>query len=191
MESQPKFYLPNVAFGNQLTLINFLRSLDIELVVESVDVLTRVENEAVIIPGNGNWHAYLDSGLIDLVKRQSSAKFIGICGGMQIFFESSDEAEGKGAGIFAGKSVKLNSVVPRLGLEPVSDGNHYYFANTFGVVTQNIFENALTYEVNKQAYLGYFNCNRFAGFQFHPEVSGPTGRNIFRKLLDGIKKKNA
>ena len=110
---------------------------------------------------------------------------MGICGGFQVMFESSEEGFESGLGICQGTIERLNSdCFPHVGSKLVSDGNKYYFLNCFGAPLIKLPGETKTYKIFERDYIASWQYKKFAGFQFHPEVSGKSGRNIFIKTLD-------
>lgn len=153
----------------------------------------------LILPGVG---AYLDamnclisSGMRDAVVKayQVGKPILGICLGMQMLFDSSQEGmENNGSkavdglGMLHGKIVKfdIDLKVPHVGwnsVEPMRDSvlyrgiedKYFYFVHSYYLPRNNLFTNAITeYGVN-------FSCSieseNLFGVQFHPEKSGDTG----------------
>ena len=175
--------LPKLNFGNLNTIKSFLDQIGITHNTIEVKEIINLHEGKVLIPGNGNWKSYIDSGLVELIKKNKNLKFIGICGGLQIFFDSSEENPGKGASILEGKVIKLSSITPTIDYLPVSNYGHMYFSNSYGIPFKK-FDNALveSYKIDNKNYIACIQYKNYVGFQFHPEVSGPSGIKVFKEF---------
>ena len=122
-------------------------------------IITSDENEInaasnIILPGVGSFgdamHSIREKGLEDVIKKSAdgSKHFLGICLGLQLLFESSEESPGvDGLGIFKGKIVTIpkdNGLkVPHIGWNSVSlnqtdgifenlrDNSYFYFVHSY------------------------------------------------------------
>lgn len=156
--------------------------------------------DAVILPGVGNFapaaarvRSMRDS-LAGIIER--GLPVLGICLGMQLLFDQSEEAPGEGLHLFPGRVVRLpESVkVPHIGwntleiaqphplLEGVADGEWVYFVHSFypEPAEEKIVLARCDYGIRFPAIVGR---GSLFGTQFHPEKSGPTGRKILRNFL--------
>lgn len=178
------FFLPELNFGNLRTIESFLKNLNLNYCNISYKDLNKIESGILIIPGNGNWSSYIKSGIVDLIKNKKELIFIGICGGFQIFFQNSEEGDGEGAAVMSGNVIKLSSVIPTIGYINVGIHGPMYFSNSYGVPFDE-FKDAKVefYQYGGQKFLGCFKFENYIGFQFHPEVSGKPGRDIFLKYI--------
>jgi imidazole glycerol-phosphate synthase subunit HisH len=124
---------------------------------------------------------------------------IGICLGMQLLFDGSDEGDGAGLGIIAGRVTRLRAVrVPQIGwnevkavarepLFAVAPLPMVYYANSYvcrpadpGVVT------AWT-EHETDRFPAAVRARRAVGVQFHPEKSSTQGVRFLRAFLDAAR----
>jgi len=164
--------------------------------------------KALIIPGQGAFDPAIENlnkiGLIDEIKKwiRSGKSFMGICLGLQILFEESEEGNNKGIGIIKGKIKKIppikNQRIPHIGwcnLLPLKDGNllfkderdkwvyfdHSYFAapNDESIVTASVEYGP----INLTAIIEYENL---IACQFHPEKSGNIGQSLLYRWLQTI-----
>ena len=114
---------------------------------------------------------------------------MGICIGLQVLFEGSEESPGtKGLGIFKGKVVRFKKgKIPQIGWNKIKSktiGNGYaYFVNSYYAVPEDkkIIESTSDYYGKFAAAVKKDNI--FAA-QFHLEKSGKFGLDILRKWLD-------
>ena len=180
-------YIPELDFGNLRTLGAFLETLNLRFSYVQNNNLTKIEKGIILIPGNGNWSSYIKSGFVNLIRNKKELIFIGICGGFQIFFESSEESPGKGAGLVPGHVKKLSSIIPRIGYLDIGNHGHMYFSNSYGVQIEEFnFETVESYRYDDKDYIGCFKYKNLIGFQFHPEVSGNAGKEIFLKYIKNL-----
>ena len=153
----------------------------------------------IILPGVGSAKATMDSlkelnlikPLKEIVHSKKKIPFLGICIGMQILFEYSEEDEAQCLGWLPGKVVKFDAKktrVPQMGWNKVkfikdtnirdTNEDYFYFVNSYYAQAEG---NDVWGEAN---YSGKFtaavNRGNIYGMQFHVEKSGEAGL----KLLD-------
>lgn len=138
----------------------------------------------------------LTQPLIDTIN--TGTPFLGICLGLQVLFEESQEAPGiKGLGILPGKVLKFKwGKIPHIGWNKldITDNNslltndYVYFVNSFYAVPDdtNVISAYSNYYMNFTAAVEHDNIT---AFQFHPERSGKTGEKIFKNWLEVSAKK--
>ena len=191
--------------GNIKSVEKALQFLGQEPVVTR-DKETLLQAEKVIVPGvgafgdaMGKMHQY---GLVEVL-REIAAKgtpLLGICLGLQLFFESSEETPGvEGLGLLPGKIVRIpdkegfkvlhmgwNSIqinpASRL-LKGIEEGAYVYFVHSYYLQAENEADVAATtdYVVNIHAAAEHENI--FAT-QFHPEKSGEIGLRILKNFIE-------
>lgn len=148
----------------------------------------------VIIPGVGSAYNVMRSlkktNLIQTIKSLSQP-VLGICIGMQILFEFSDEGKVDCLGLIPGSVERFKSLdhlkVPQMGWNKVSFNNslsefnnYYYFANSyFNPINQFTIAQS-QYGVSFTAAIKYKN---FIGCQFHPEKSSLAGSKFLKNFL--------
>ena len=135
----------------------------------------------------------IDKVLYDVVEQKKP--LLGICLGMQMFFEKSYEyGEHKGLGILQGEIVKLpeNVKIPHMGwnslnikkksplFEGLSEEPYVYFVHSYHLNTEADIVSATTY-YGKEIQVAAQKENVFA-LQFHPEKSGDVGLNILQNF---------
>ena len=170
------------------------------------DKETLLQAEKVIVPGvgafgdaMGKMHQY---GLVEVL-REIAAKgtpLLGICLGLQLFFESSEETPGvEGLGLLPGKIVRIPDKegfkIPHMGwnsiqinpasrlLKGIEEGAYVYFVHSYYLQAENEADVAATtdYVVNIHAAAEHENI--FAT-QFHPEKSGEIGLRILKNFIE-------
>lgn len=190
--------------GNIFSLKNSL-----EKVGATVDVITNFDNEntfsGLILPGVGNFDPAMNS-IRDLSKIQfkeyvGNMPVLGICLGMEMFFEKSEEGKEKGLNVIDGKVVILPSSmkVPHMGwnnleikkpgkiLESVEDGSWAYFVHSYRVKpdSNDVITAESDYGIKVPAVVEQDN---FYGTQFHPEKSSAVGKIMLGNFLRECKK---
>lgn len=191
--------------GNIKSVEKALQFLGQEPVVTR-DKETLLQAEKVIVPGvgafgdaMGKMHQY---GLVEVL-REIAAKgtpLLGICLGLQLFFESSEETPGvEGLGLLPGKIVRIPDKegfkIPHMGwnfiqinpasrlLKGIEEGAYVYFVHSYYLQAENETDVAATtdYVVNIHAAAEHENI--FAT-QFHPEKSGEIGLRILKNFIE-------
>ena len=166
-----------------------------------------IENAShVILPGVGSFGDAMDSirsrGLEEVIKNAASGnkKFLGICLGLQLLFEKSEESPGvKGLGIFNGNIVKIpdNNLlkVPHMGWNSVSlnqkngifkdikEESYFYFVHSFFLkdADKDIVAATTQYGVNIECAVQKGNI---CATQFHPEKSGEIGLKLLKNFVE-------
>lgn len=174
-------------------------------------IITADENEInaashIILPGVGSFgdamHSIREKGLEDVIKKSAdgSKHFLGICLGLQLLFESSEESPGvDGLGIFKGKIVTIpkdNGLkVPHIGWNSVSlkqtdgifenlrDNSYFYFVHSYYLkhADEKVVAGTTEYGVPIQCAV---QQGRVSATQFHPEKSSEAGLTILRNFVN-------
>jgi imidazole glycerol-phosphate synthase subunit HisH len=168
------------------------------LVTSDADRIARAP--AVVLPGQGAFGTCMENltaaGLVEPVVQaaRSGRPFLGICVGMQILFEESEESPGvRGLGVFRGKVVRFphraDLKVPHMGwnqlrvkrrvptLADVADGDYVYFVHSFHPEPADRDVIATTTEYGIEFVSSVGRDNVYAGV-FHPEKSQQVGQRL-------------
>ena len=184
--------------ANIASLRAALSRLGSESVVTSdPDVIRRAPR--VLLPGVGNAHsamAKLRGAGLDTLIPTLKQPLLGICLGMQLLFERSDEGPANCLGVIPGSIGKLEAApgkpVPHMGwnqftqvradalLDGVSSLDHVYFVHSFAAPTSGATVAITDYGV---AFTAVARRDNFCGTQFHPERSGVVGARILANFL--------
>jgi glutamine amidotransferase len=141
--------------------------------------------ERVILPGVGSAKsamAHLEAtGAADALRARfaEDASILGICLGLQLALESSQEDGGvTGLGLVEGDAVRLTEGrVPRLGWSVVRPwGDAFYFAHSYAARTPRAVASV-------GGVVAAVRSGSFFGVQFHPEKSGPAGLEFLDQCL--------
>jgi len=122
---------------------------------------------------------------------------LGICLGMQLLFDASDEGVGEGLGLIAGRVTRLNAArVPQIGwnaLEDVSDPlfaraalRTAYYANAFACRPADPAAVVAWSTHESDRFPAAVRVGNTLGVQFHPEKSSAPGVEFIRRFIDDI-----
>lgn len=160
------------------------------------------EASHVILPGVGHARHGMEQlakmDLIDTIK-QLQQPVLGICLGMQLLFEHSEEGETDCLGIIPGVCKRLipdfTTSVPHMGWnvlnwekkyhplqKNIEEDDHFYFVHSYAVP---ISEHTVASCSHGQDFSAIVNYRNFCATQFHPERSGSVGEQLllnFSKL---------
>lgn len=191
--------------GNLMSVHNSLDFLGYENKV--ADTPAVIDGAAgVILPGVGAFPDAMDalhaSGLTDAVLRAAKEKpFLGICLGMQMLFEESDEVRlCKGLGLLPGRIERIQTALklPQIGwnaleilrpnamTEGIASGDYVYFVHSFMACPAQEDDLAAVTDYGTRVPAMVARGNLF-GCQFHPEKSGKVGLRMlqnFAKLTE-------
>ena len=186
--------------GNLHSLAKALDVPGVELVIEP-DPVRAVDADLLVLPGVGAFgaaaerlapgrdamRAAIDRGL----------PVVGICLGMQLLFEASEEGAGAGLGIMAGRVQRLratrvphigwNSVEPAPGTGPsLSLPPTVYYANSFVCrpSDESVVAAWTTHETDR--FPAIVRAGSAVGVQFHPEKSSAPGVRFLRELVAAV-----
>lgn len=163
----------------------------------------------VILPGVGAFGDAMEKlhryGLVDVIMEtvQTHIPFLGICLGLQLLFESSEESEGvKGLGILPGRIVRLPEEtglkIPHIGwnslrypnkgrlFEGISEESYVYFVHSYYLKAEEPGIVTATTEYAAHIHASVEKGNVFA-CQFHPEKSSEVGMRILRNFMQVTK----
>lgn len=183
--------------GNLKSICNMLDFLGEKYQISS-DSKEIEEAGRIIFPGQGHFAQAMknleNKNLIEPIKTAISndSKFLGICIGLQVLFEKSEEApEIKGLGIIKGEVKKFKKgKIPQIGWNKIKTtqnnsylaDDYFYFVNSYYVApeNQNIISSTCNYGIDFAASIEYKNL---IAVQFHPEKSSEAGVKFFKKWL--------
>jgi glutamine amidotransferase len=166
----------------------------------------------LVLPGVGSFGTGMSNlherGLIDALNEavlKKGTPILGICLGMQLFADGSEEAPGvQGLGWIPGQVRKFSKSAPRLphigfnGVNPSApnllfgpkhsiSSEDFYFVHSYRFVTENL-SHVLAHTIYGDEFVSAVQKTNIFGVQFHPEKSQSSGLKLisrFIKLLPG------
>tara|TARA_B110000003_G_scaffold53347_1_gene53094 strand:+ start:41093 stop:41674 length:582 start_codon:yes stop_codon:yes gene_type:complete len=153
--------------------------------------------DKIIFPGVGEASSAMnklkDTGLIDDIKKLKQP-VLGICLGMQLMCNKTEEGQTEGLGIFDVTVKRFSSSVkvPHMGwntitnlksklFKDISDKEYMYLVHSY-YVEEN--ENTIATTDYELPYASAIQKDNFYGVQFHPEKSGKLGEKILQNFLN-------
>ncbi len=207
--NQPKITIIDYGVGNTHSVWNAIKSLDYRRVKISRVASEILESDALVLPGVGAFKACIENlrryGLHEILwdaVLHRDKPILGICVGMQIMADSSQEnGMHQGLGWIPGRVVKLELqrpyMVPHVGwnnLQFVDNcklfssehkSPHFYFDHSYHYECDSKFVIATCdYAIPITAAVAR---NNIFGVQFHPEKSSTNGLRLFRSFFSGVK----
>ena len=192
-----KIAVIHLPFSNLASITRYVqvKKLNYSIISQEADLSNF---DKLILPGVGTFGNAIEflknNNLFFQIKEFASDKSkttIGICLGMQILFESSDESIGcEGISVFKGSVSRMKKksgfVLPHIGWNSVKKNKQFnlnipdmYFVHSY-MCKPNKDQDILLKTTYGEEFCSAVNKNKIYGFQFHPEKSGPAGY----KLLD-------
>lgn len=172
-----------------------------------VDQSSELESvDCLILPGVGSFDVAMEyienNGLrTRIVEYAGSGRtLLGICLGMQILFEGSDEGDRPGLSLIGGHVCRIPSGpdrVPNIGWRPVTrlgkpqaQNPQFFFMHSYGVLAGDLKQDPAASDVetvmcNVELVASVRHKNVF-GFQYHPEKSYTFGDKLLKEILDEI-----
>jgi glutamine amidotransferase len=154
----------------------------------------------VVLPGVGAardaMQRLTEAGLVDVI-RELTQPVLGICLGMQLLCDGSEEEDVDCLGIVPGTVRKLAATtqcpVPNMGwcqttvhsacpvLQGIATGSYFYYLHSYALPVSEYTLATATHAGEFSAVIAYKN---FIAAQFHPERSSATGAQLLRNFLD-------
>jgi len=181
----------NLNSGNLLSIVSAVEKCGFETeVIEK----PRSDFDVLVMPGQGhfgfvcaqleqnNWRKFI----LDWIEQ--GKKFVGICVGMQVLFESSlEDKKAQGLSVFKGTIEKLkHPKTPMVGWAQLGSGDKFYqeqfvyFVNSYGLPQSKYCVASVNYG---EQFCAIVQKDNVTGFQFHPEKSGSYGLEVLKRCL--------
>jgi imidazole glycerol-phosphate synthase subunit HisH len=190
--------------GNLHSLAKAIERGGVDVQVETDPVRAVVETDALVLPGVGAFGAAAERlapgrvAMRDAVARGLPA--IGICLGMQLLFDASDEGDGAGLGLIPGRVTRLRAErVPQIGWNTVEDTHDplfdaaplpiAYYANSFVCRPEDPSTVIAWSEHEEDRFPAAVRAGTAVGVQFHPEKSSSGGVRLLHAFLDEARRR--
>lgn len=186
--------------GNLASVSNALDRLQTDSII--TDNPAELENvSCVIFPGVGHAGAAMDdlrSRDLDVWLKNTEKPVLGICLGMQLLFESSEEGDSQMLGLIPGKLKKFDSSrakVPHMGwnrfetagnhplLKGINTSEYFYYVHSYFAPVTDHSVASCHYIEPFSSVVAYEN---FMGVQFHPEKSGEAGSLLLQNFVTHV-----
>lgn len=179
--------------------------------IERLGVSTEVTSDyevalnagGLLVPGVGAFGScmrqllQINGDLILKERLKLNRPTLGVCVGMQILFESSDESSEVGLALVAGKVKKLSAkVLPHIGWNEVHaekdmnlmrglDNQRFYFVHSYAATTapNNFLKATSNYG---EDFVAAIERGSLSAVQFHPEKSGDAGMQLLKNWVSAI-----
>jgi glutamine amidotransferase len=188
--------------GNLRSVLNAFKKLGADVVITQ-EKETIGSSNAIVLPGVGSFGKCVENlkrlELFDFIKGiiAGDKLYLGICLGMQILFEESEEAPGvEGMGVIKGRVSRFtgNVKVPHMGwnsieivkrhpmFEGVEEGSHFYFVHSFFCrpEKEGVTATKTTYGVE---FASSVLRGKVFACQFHPEKSQRIGLLLLQNFI--------
>jgi glutamine amidotransferase len=195
----PEAVIFDYGVGNLLSLKTALENAGLSTSI-GTNAQHLAKADAIALPGVGSFTAASDK--LDSVKETLQNKIkdgtplLGICLGLQLFFESSQEGPGTGLALFKGRNVQLPHTVkvPHMGwntlnivkqnelFDGVAEDTYVYFVHSLYPVPKDTSIVCTTTHYGTTFTSAIAHKNVY-GTQFHPEKSGEIGLRILKNFV--------
>jgi glutamine amidotransferase len=192
-----KVALFDYGVGNLHSLGKALENAGADVLVTD-DWETALAQEALVLPGVGAFAAALEALPDDrrpIVERiHAGMPVLGICLGMQLLFDSSEEGEGRGLGVVPGRVRRVQAaVVPQMGWNEVETTDDAlfdglpelvaYYANSYVCEPDDEGDAIGWTEYEGDRFVAAVRRGSIVGVQCHPEKSSTAGRQVIENFL--------
>jgi len=204
-----KIGLIDYGMGNLFSVQQAFKRLNQPLDIIS-DIKTLQSCDALILPGVGSF----DPAMMNLRKTElvpsiidwinNGKPLIGICLGLQLLFETSDEGSSEGLGVIKGHIRRLpqekNERIPHIGWAPIyktnecpilennSNSNWMYFVHSYSACPAEPKHTVATTKFGKTDVSAMVWHKNTGACQFHPEKSGVVGQKLIFNWINWLKK---
>jgi len=188
--------------GNLHSLAKAVTAAGAEVEIQS-DAAAAVKTEALLLPGVGAFAsatAFLERSRETVSEAlRAGLPCLGICLGMQLLFDTSEEGSGRGLGTIPGTVRRLTARhVPQIGWNEIEDPDDplfdsapitiAYFANSY-VCEPEDPNSAIAWATHENdRFVAAVRSGNTVGVQFHPEKSSVAGCNLVRAFLESARR---
>ena len=210
---EPLIAVVDYGAGNLVSIDQAFTSVGARtVVVRSGGELAAADADALVVPGVGAaapaMERLTDAGLVEPIKRWigDGRPYLGICLGLQLLFEGSDEDGATTLGVLAGRTIRLTDAptLPHIGwnqverrrAHPLFDGIRpsadFYFVHSYaGALAAPDEEAALADTTHGRPFVSAIAVDRLFGVQFHPERSGTDGLRLLANFVGIVRSGDA
>ena len=202
-----KIGIIDYGMGNIHSVTKALESLEEEIILIKNNQQTK-NCKALILPGVGSFDPAINNlrntDLIVDIKNwiKSGKSFLGICLGLQLLFDSSEEGLFNGLGIVKGQIKRIPQLsgqrIPHVGwcellptrenslLRSDESNNWVYFVHSYHAVPSNTNLIAANVSYGSEKLTAIIEQDNLLACQFHPEKSGKIGEKLLLRWINNI-----
>jgi len=206
-DNSKRIVIVDYGMGNLRSVFNKFRRMGyISEISSDKEVIKSADK--LILPGVGHFAKGMrnleEKGLIDVLNDKVLHKktpIFGICLGMQLFSEYSEEGDCRGLGWINAKTVrfriddKIKYKIPHIGWNTVNivnkagiddfltDEDFFYFVHSYHIQCRDMTDVWMTSRYEFE-FISAIKKNNIFGTQFHPEKSHDTGFNLLKKFIE-------
>lgn len=206
--SAGKIVIVDYGMGNLHSVLYKIKKLNADVVISSAKEEIASASK-IILPGVGHFAAGMkkinDLGLRDVLDKKAldeKVPVMGICLGMQLLTNFSEEGNAEGLGWIKAKTIRFNKdkvgalKIPHMGWNSVAIKNdpsgimlgingesYFYFVHSYYVKCENECDVLCRTNYGMEFDSGIFRENIF-GFQFHPEKSHDSGLTLLKNFVN-------
>jgi len=203
---RPVVHLLDYGAGNVRSVINAVNELGAEIIIiDNPQMINQAKK--ILFPGVGSFGTCVEAleskGFVEPLKEfiKSGKPLLGVCLGMQLLFEESEESPGyKGLGIIPSKIRKFDRTkvtVPHMGWNGVKihkDSNvmtsefqekDFYFVHSYRAIPDPSYQDWIltTTDYGDDEFVSSVQKGNTLAFQFHPEKSSDSGLKLLKNFL--------
>ena len=202
MKRAVKIAVLDYGAANMVSITKALAAVGAEVVVAARPTAL-VGVDAIVVPGVGaaapamehlREHGLLEP-LLEWVR--AGQPCLGICLGLQLFFDGSDEADAETLGFLPGRTVELVDAptLPHIGwntveavrthplFEGIPDGTHFYFVHSYAPAPADE-RDIVAFTTHGRPFVSAVAKGSLYGLQFHPEKSSEAGLQVLANFVD-------
>jgi glutamine amidotransferase len=200
---RPRIAVVDYGAGNLVSIEQALTAVGATVIVTR-DAEGLWDADAVVVPGVGAAAPAMARlarrGLVGPIRDwvERDRPFLGICLGLQLLFEASDEDGATTLGVLRGRTSRLLDAptLPHIGwnqvertrehplFEGIADGADLYFVHSFaGVPADGVEDVVLARTEHGRPFVSAVARGRLVGVQFHPERSGDDGLRLLANFV--------
>ena len=201
-EAGPRIAVVDYDAGNLVSIEQALTSVGAR-VARATDPAGLDGVDALVVPGVGAAAPAMErlraAGLVDpiLTWIEADRPFLGICLGLQLLFEGSDEDDAETLGVLPGRARRLADAptLPHIGwnqverrrphpaLEGIAPDADFYFVHSYAGAPDGADDLVLAETTHGGTFVSAVARGNLVGVQFHPERSGDDGRRLLGNFV--------
>ena len=201
-DARPRIAVVDYGAGNLVSIEQGLTASGADVVIAR-DARAFEAADAVVVPGVGAaapaMHRLQGAGLVDPILDWIAADrpFLGVCLGLQLLFETSDEDGARTFGVLRGRTQRIEDAptLPHIGwnqverrrahplFDGIADGADFYFVHSYAGVLTEPDDAVLAETEHGGRFVSAVARGNLLGVQFHPERSGDDGLRLLANFV--------